>query len=71
LQETLVENVANALCEHLGAAGAMCIAELRPTCLTVRGERESWAQAISVGSAGNMRAGQALHASALALLQKR
>jgi GTP cyclohydrolase I len=71
LQETLVENVASALVEHLGASGAMCIAELRPTCLTVRGEREAWAQAISVGTAGNMRAGEALHASALSLLQKR
>lgn len=70
LQETLVQNVADALVTHLGASGAMCIAELRPTCLTARGEREASARAISVGTAGNMRAGQALHASAMALLKR-
>lgn len=68
LQEALVENVAHALVTHLGASGAACVAELTPTCVTARGERESTARVITIASAGNMRPGEPLHATAIALL---
>lgn len=69
LQEALVQNVADALVEHLGARGAACVADLRPTCLTVRGEREAGANVITIGTAGSMRAGEPLHALAIELLR--
>ena len=69
LQETLVQNIADALVAHLGAAGAACVADLRPTCLTVRGEREASANVVTVATAGNMRAGQPLHATVIELLR--
>jgi len=37
LQETLCEQIADALIRHVGARGAGCIAQLAPGCLTVRG----------------------------------
>jgi GTP cyclohydrolase I len=69
LQEALVQNVADALVTHLGAKGAACVADLRPTCLTVRGEREASANVVTIGTAGNMRAGEALHSTVVALLR--
>jgi GTP cyclohydrolase I len=69
LQETLVQNIADALVTHLGAQGAACVADLRPTCLTVRGEREASANVVTIATAGNMRAGEALHATVIALLR--
>lgn len=54
LQETLVQSVADALVEHLGARGAGCVAALSPACLTARGERCHNAQALSLGTAGEM-----------------
>lgn len=69
LQETLVQNVAEALVEHLGARGAACVADLRPTCLTVRGAHEHSASAITIATAGAMRAGEPLHAIAVELLR--
>jgi len=71
LQETLVQNVADALVQELGAKGAACVADLRPTCLTVRGEREASANVVTIGTAGNMRAGEALHATVVELLRAR
>lgn len=69
LQETLVQNVADALVKELGAKGAACVADLRPTCLTVRGEREASASVVTIGTAGNMRAGEPLHNTVVALLR--
>ena len=69
LQETLVQNVADALVQHLGAKGAACVADLRPTCLTVRGEHEASANVVTIGTAGNMRAGEPLHATIIELLK--
>jgi GTP cyclohydrolase I len=71
LQETFVQSVADALVEHLGARGAGCVAELAPTCLTARGERCQAARALTTATAGTMRAGEALHADFVALLQRR
>ena len=70
LQETLVQSIADALCLHLGARGAGCIAELSPTCLTARGERCGGARAICIGTAGEMRAGGVLHSAFLASLRR-
>ena len=68
LQETLVQSVADALIEHLGARGAGCVAELSPTCLTTRGACCRAARAVTSASAGNMRPGEALHADYVELL---
>jgi len=69
LQETLVQNIADALVQHLGAKGAACVADLRPTCFTVRGEREHSANVVTVATAGAMRAGEPMHAIAIELLR--
>ena len=53
LQETLVQNVASALVGHLGARGAVCVADMSPSCLTARGERQAWARVVTVGTAGS------------------
>lgn len=68
LQEALVQNVADALIEHLGASGAGCVAVLSPTCLTARGARCHAARATSLATRGSMRAGEPLHAAFTALL---
>ncbi|MGD8859191.1 MAG: GTP cyclohydrolase I [Myxococcales bacterium] len=65
LQETFVQNIADALCEHLGARGAGCVAELSPACLTARGERRHGAVVSTVATAGQMRPGEPLHATFL------
>jgi len=68
LQETLVQSIADALVLHLGARGAGCVAELSPSCVTARGERCRTARALASASAGEMRAGGALHADFVAAL---
>jgi GTP cyclohydrolase I len=68
LQETLVQSIADALVEHLGARGAGCAADLAPTCLSARGERCHAARAVVSATAGEMRAGAALHADFAALI---
>ncbi len=55
LQETLCEQVAQALVTHLGARAAGCIAELEPACLRARGEEPAHARVLSMASAGAMR----------------
>ncbi|HKP62701.1 MAG TPA: GTP cyclohydrolase I [Polyangiales bacterium] len=55
LQETLCEQVAGALVEHLGAAAAGCVADLAPGCLTCRGERQAHARVVSFAAAGTMQ----------------
>lgn len=53
LQETLAQNVADALVEHLGARAAACAADLQPTCVTARGGRQHQARALSIAFAGD------------------
>jgi GTP cyclohydrolase I len=55
LQETLCEQIADALETQLSAAAAGCIAELAPTCLTARGERPAHARVVSVATTGRLR----------------
>lgn len=55
LQEALCEQVAQALTRELGARGAGCIAELRPTCLTARGQRPGHAHVVTAATSGVLR----------------
>jgi GTP cyclohydrolase I len=71
LQETLCEQVANALVAHLGAIGAGCIADLAPACLTCRGERPAHARVVSFAAAGRMQEDAALRAEFMSLAQAR
>jgi GTP cyclohydrolase IA len=68
LQETLVQQVADALMTHLGARGAACVAELNPTCLTARHDDCHAARALTVATAGEMKPGGALHGAFVATL---
>ena len=52
LQETVAQQVADALVEHLGAASAGCALDLQPLCMIARGDRQHQARAISVATAG-------------------
>jgi GTP cyclohydrolase I len=54
LQETLAQQIADALVTILGARGAGCVAHLSPTCLTARGEQKHGAQVITVATAGQL-----------------
>ena len=67
LQETLCEQVAEALVRELGAAAAGCIADLAPGCLTCRGERQARARVVSFASAGRMSSDAALRGEFLQL----
>lgn len=55
LQETLAQQVADALVNVLGARGAGCVAQLSPTCLTARGERKHGAEVVTVATAGQFQ----------------
>jgi GTP cyclohydrolase I len=69
LQEAFGTHVVDALVNVLGARGAACAADFSPTCLTCRGERIAGARVRTLATAGEMREGRPLHATALALLQ--
>lgn len=55
LQESIGENVVNALVEHAGALGAYCELRLSHTCLSARGARQSEAELVTVARAGELR----------------
>jgi len=69
LQETLAQQVADALVTVLGAHGAICVARLSPTCLTARGERKHGAQLLTVASAGEFQHDPAARAELFATLR--
>jgi GTP cyclohydrolase IA len=71
LQETFVRNVADALCNHLGARGAGCVAELAPACVNARSAQCGAAHALTFAASGEMQAGGALHGAFLALMSTR
>lgn len=68
LQETLCENVADALVTHLGARGAACVARLAPACLTARVERPAHAKAVTSATAGVLRSDPSLRGEFFALI---
>jgi GTP cyclohydrolase I len=70
LQETLCEQIADALVRHLGARGAGCIAELQPTCLVARGRRPAHARVVTAATSGIMRDAAEVRAEFFALAQK-
>jgi GTP cyclohydrolase I len=53
LQETLAREVAEAIREELGSAGAAVVLEAEQTCMTVRGERRSSARAVTEAFTGD------------------
>ena len=68
LQETLCEQIADALVQHLGARGAACVAQLEPACLTTRGERAAHASVITTATSGVLRKEAALRSEFFAVL---
>lgn len=70
LQESLCKQIAEALVQELGARGAACIAELTPTCMTVRGERATHAQAVTVATAGLLQSDAELRREFFALARQ-
>jgi len=56
LQEAIGHNVVQALMQHAEARGAWCRIELRHSCLSARGARQSEALVESVASAGTLAA---------------
>jgi GTP cyclohydrolase I len=55
LQESLCEQIVAALDTHLGVAAAGCIADLQPSCLTIRGARPAHARATALATSGRLR----------------
>jgi GTP cyclohydrolase I len=53
LQETIGEGVVRALMDHAGARGAVCLLEMRHTCLAARGARQSEASILTVARGGD------------------
>lgn len=68
LQETLGQEIADALVTILGARGAGCVARLSPTCLTARGERKHGAEVVTVATSGTFEHDAAARAEFLAVL---
>jgi GTP cyclohydrolase IA len=60
LQETLAQQLADALCLHLGARGAAAHVQASPGCLTARGERQHDARVSSLAWAGDLGGDSAL-----------
>jgi len=60
LQETLAQQLADALCTHLKARGAAALVQAVPGCLTARGERQHEACVSSLGYAGAFDGDRAL-----------
>jgi GTP cyclohydrolase I len=67
LQETLGQQLADALCTHLGARGAAALVQAEPGCLTARGERQHAASVHSIACAGSFGDERALGAVFAAL----
>lgn len=71
LQETLGADVARALCDGLGARGALCRLELVHTCLAARGERQAAATVDTIAFAGTLAEAGEDRSAALAWLGAR
>ena len=69
LQETLGQQIVDALVTVLGARGAMCVAHLSPTCLTARGERKHGAEVVTVATAGQFQQDATARAEMLSALR--
>ncbi len=60
LQETLTQNIAEALITHLNAHGAGCVIHMQPTCLTARGPHSHQAKVTTISFQGEFKSNQAL-----------
>jgi GTP cyclohydrolase IA len=58
LQESIGENIAQALVEHGGARGAYCEIRLVHGCLVSRGERETKAELVTAARRGDIDSGE-------------
>lgn len=54
LQEQIGESIVQALKDDLGAEGAGCVVDLRPTCVTSRGNKQHAAHAVSYAWSGKL-----------------
>ncbi len=54
LQEDIGQFVANALVEHLGAQGAVCLLDSEQLCMVIRGVRKHGSRAVTASYAGSM-----------------
>lgn len=68
LQETLGENVVEALASHLGARGAGCVLRLDSTCLSARGERAHGATTLTHAFRGTLASDASARAEFLGAL---
>jgi GTP cyclohydrolase I len=68
LQETLGENIVEALSTHLGARGAGCVLRLDSTCLSARGERAHGATTLTHAFRGTFASDSAARAEFLGAL---
>lgn len=69
LQETLCEQIAESLVQHLGARGAACIADLKQACVTARGACAAQASVVTAATSGVLRNDAALRSEFYALGQ--
>lgn len=67
LQESIGEDVVDALMRHAGARGAWCRLEMLHTCLAVRGARQPDATVVSVAAAGELAGDAGARAVSLVL----
>jgi GTP cyclohydrolase I len=65
LQEEIAHDVATALVEHLGAAGAGCVLDAEQLCMVVRGVRKPGSRAVISSFAGSLSTDKALRAEFL------
>jgi GTP cyclohydrolase I len=67
LQETLAQQIVDALCTHLGARGAGVIIRAQHACLSARGENQRDASLVTTAFAGSM---QTAHSEARAMFYR-
>lgn len=69
VQERMTSQIADALMEHLGAAGAAVITEARHSCMELRGVRKHGVVAVASALRGTIKAQPETRAEVLALLR--
>lgn len=74
LQETLAQDLVDALMAGVGARGALAVVEASQGCVTMRGPRQSGSDSVSIAAAGSLEEGplraEAFHAIALAARER-
>ena len=70
LQERLTAQIADVLCQRVGATGCAVVIEAVHTCMTCRGVKKSGSVMVTSALRGVMHTNQSTRAEALALLQR-